>query len=98
MVGRVIRKLGSLVSGYPRCPEDLERTGRFGRLKIALVTDYFTADCLSAECRVRTVSPASFKDVIGSWKPDLVFVESAFHGVDGSWRYELAKQPALLRL
>jgi spore maturation protein CgeB len=98
MVGRVIRKLGSLVYEYPKVPEDVERAGRFGRLKIALVSDYFTADCLSEECRVRTMSPANFKDILGNWKPDLVLVESAFHGVDGSWRYELAKQPALLRL
>lgn len=98
MVGRVIRKLGSLVYDYPTVSEDVARDGRFGRLKIALVTDYFTADCLSAECRVRTMTPANYRDVIANWKPDLVLVESAFHGVDGSWRYELAKQPRLLRL
>ncbi|HVE10307.1 MAG TPA: glycosyltransferase [Paraburkholderia sp.] len=98
MVGRAIRKLGSLVYDHPKVDEDVERAGRFGRLKIALVTDYFTADCLSAECRVRTMTPANYKDIIGNWKPDLVLAESAFHGVDGSWRYELAKQPALLRL
>lgn len=98
MVGRVIRKLGSLVYDYPKVAEDAEQAGRFGRLKIALVSDYFTADCLSAECRVRTMTPANYRSVIREWKPDLVFVESAFHGVDGSWRYELAKQPRLMRL
>lgn len=98
MVGRVIRKLGSLVYDYPKVSEDTARDGRFGQLKIALVADYFTADCLSAECRIRTMTPANYKDVIGSWKPDLVLVESTFHGVDGSWRYELAKQPRALRL
>jgi spore maturation protein CgeB len=36
--------------------------------------------------------------VIDEWKPDLVFVESAFHGLNGAWRYELAKQPRWLRL
>ncbi|SDC67554.1 CgeB family protein [Paraburkholderia lycopersici] len=98
MVGRVIRKLGSFVYDYPKVSEDAQRTGRFGRLKIALVTDYFTADCLSAECRVRVMTPANYRDVIGNWKPDFVLAESAFHGVDGSWRYELAKQPKMLRL
>jgi spore maturation protein CgeB len=98
MVGRVIRKLGSFVYDYPSVLEDAEREGRFGRLKIALVTDYFTADCLSAECRVRAMTPSNFREVISHWKPDLVLVESAFHGVDGSWRYELARQPKLLRL
>lgn len=98
MVGRVIRKLGSWVYEHPQVAEDVAQAGRFGNLKIALVTDYFTADCLSAECRVRTMTPANYRDVIGNWKPDLVLVESAFHGVDGSWRYELAKQSAPMRL
>jgi spore maturation protein CgeB len=98
MVGRAIRKLGSVVYNYPRVPEDEERPGPFGRLKIALVSDHFTADCLSEECRVRSMTPTNFKEVIGEWKPDIVFVESAFHGVNGTWRYELAKQPKWLRL
>lgn len=98
MVGRVIRKLGSLFYEFPTVLEDVERPGKFGSLKIALVTDYFTADCLSAECRVRSMTPGNYSEVIGDWKPDLVFVESVFHGVTGAWRYELAKQPKWLRL
>ncbi|WP_350283544.1 glycosyltransferase [Nitrosomonas sp.] len=98
MIGRAIRKLGSFVYKYPEIPEAVERPGPFGRLKIAMVTDYFTADCLSAECRVKALTPANFRMVIGEWKPDLIFVESAFHGAKGSWRYELAKQPKWMRL
>ena len=98
MVGRVIRKVGALLYDYPTVKEDVVSSGQFGRLKIALVTDHFTADCLSAECRVRAMTPANFREVIDEWKPDLVFVESAFHGIGGTWRYELAKQPKLLRL
>lgn len=98
MVGRVVRKLGSLFYDYPKVPEDVERPGKFGRLKVALVSDYFTADCLSAECRVRAMTPGNYREVIDEWKPDLVFVESAFHGANGAWRYELAKQPKWLRL
>jgi spore maturation protein CgeB len=98
MVGRVIRKLGSLFYEHPKVPEDVERPGKFGCLKVALVADYFTTDCLSAECRVRAMTPGNFKEVIDEWKPDMVFVESVFHGANGAWRYELAKQPKLLRL
>src|SRR5689334_7285208 len=98
MVGAAIRKLGALVYDHPRVVEDAESLGIFGKLKVALVSDHFTADCLSAECRVRSMTPSNFREVIDQWKPDLVFVESAFHGVNGSWRYELAKQPLWLRL
>lgn len=98
MVGWAIRRVGSLLYEHPKVPEDAVREGKFGRLKIALVADYFTADCLSAECRIRSMTPGNFRDVIIHWKPDLVFVESAFHGMGGAWRYELARQPKLLRL
>ncbi len=98
MVGRAIRKLGSWVYDYPKVAEDVQQPGPFGRLKIALVADNFTTDCLSAECRVRALTPANYAEVMDQWKPDLVFVESAFHGAGGSWRYELAKQPRWLRL
>lgn len=98
VIGALIRGLGAAFYDYPKVDEDAHRDGEFGRLKIALVTDYFTADCLSAECRVRNMNPRNYREVIAEWKPDLVFVESAFHGVDGSWRYELAKQSKSMRL
>jgi len=44
------------------------------------------------------MTPGNFETVIAAWKPDLVFVESAFHGAKGAWRYELARQPKILRL
>lgn len=98
MVGRVIRKLGALYYNHPMVPEDVEPEGPFAGLKIALVADHFTTDCLSVECRVRHLKPSNYREVLDSWRPDLVFVESAFHGAQGSWRYELAKQPRWLRL
>ena len=98
MVGRVIRKLGSLYYKHPTVPEGVEPTGPFARLKIALLADHFTTDCLSMECQIRHLTPSNYREVLDAWRPDLVFVESAFHGAQGSWRYELARQPRWLRL
>ncbi|MFU2052020.1 CgeB family protein [Bordetella hinzii] len=98
MLGPLIRKLGAVVYDHPEVAEDVRRNSAFGNLKIALVADSFTSDCLAVECRVRALTPGNFTQVIAEWKPDLVFVESAFHGAGGSWRYELAKQPRWLRL
>ena len=97
MVGRVIRKFGSLYYKHPTVQEDTEPVGPFAKLKIALVADHFTTECLSMECRIRCLTPSNYQEVLDSWRPDLVFVESAFHGAQGSWRYELAKQPRWLR-
>ncbi|WP_322995277.1 glycosyltransferase [Castellaniella sp.] len=93
-----IRTLSNWVYTHPDIAQDMAHAGPFGQLKIALVTDYFTADCLSAECRVRCMTPGNYRQVMDIWKPDLVFVESAFHGVGGAWRYRLAQQPKWLRL
>ena len=98
MVGRIIRKVGSLYYKHPDVSGDVALTGHFARLKIALVTDHFTSECFSVECQIKSLTPLNFREVLESWRPDLVFVESAFHGARGSWRYELAKQPRWLRL
>lgn len=98
MVGRFVRALGRRIYAHPTVEEDATCKGEFARLKLAVVSDYFTADCLSQECRIRVLTPANYRDVIDSWQPDLVFVESVFHGVGGVWRYELARQPRWLRM
>lgn len=98
MLGPAIRWLGSKVYSYPDIPQDQPMPGRYGQLKIALVTDAFTASCLSQECRVRCVTPQNYREVLDNWKPDLLFVESVFHGSTGAWRYEVAIQPRWLRL
>lgn len=93
MIGSIIRKLGHMVYTHPNVPQDIPCNGSFGRLKIALVADNFTSACLAAECRIRSLTPDNYRDIIINWQPDLVYVESAFHGVRGEWRYMLAKQP-----
>ena len=98
MLGPFIRKLGSFLYDHPGAAEDIVGPGPFGRLKIALVADYFTTVCLSAECRVKSLTPENYEEVIKNWRSDLLFVESAFHGQNGSWRYLLGRQPKWLRL
>lgn len=98
MIGKIIRFVGSIAYTFPTVPQDVCGSGQFGQLKIALVADYFTSVCLSAECRVRNLTPDNYREVITGWEPDLIFVESAFHGVRGEWRYRLAKQPWYFRL
>lgn len=97
MIGRIVQKIGSLLYKHPVVAENRAGRGQFGQLKVALVADYFTTTCLAAECRIRSLTPDNYRDVITNWRPDLLFVESAFHGVGGEWRYKLAKQPKYIR-
>lgn len=98
MMGMIIQKLTSVLYKHPVVREDIASRGQFGRLKVALVTDYFTTACLGAECRIRSMTPQNYQEVITCWKPDLVFVESVFHGMGGAWRYKVAKQSKVMRL
>lgn len=98
MIARVIRKVSSTFYKYPRVLKSPVLTGPFAHLKVAVIVDYFTEECLSAECQIRNVTAENFREVFQSWKPDLLFVESVFHGTRGAWRYELARQPRWMRL
>jgi len=101
MPARLIRKVANLIYAHPGSNSlgdvsQVKRSGQFAQLKIALVADQFTTDCLSIECQVQSLTPRNYEAMLRSWKPDFIFIESTFHGVGGVWRYELAKQPAWL--
>jgi spore maturation protein CgeB len=69
------------------------RQGPYVSLKIALISDALTQASLQAECLVRNVTPQNYVSVLRDWKPDLLFVESAWQGYRDSWRYKLAAYP-----
>ncbi|MDL2269259.1 glycosyltransferase [Desulfosarcina sp. OttesenSCG-928-A07] len=98
MLASLIRTFSSTFYTYPQTKETDSPSGEFSHLKMALVVDHFTEACLSMECRIKNITPWNYKEIIDSWKPDILFVESTFHGAGGSWRYRLAKQPLWLRL
>ncbi|MDE5833022.1 MAG: glycosyltransferase [Desulfovibrio sp.] len=98
MLGSLIRNFSRIAYRHPVIPENREGKGAFGKLKIALLADYFTAACLAEECRIRYLTPRNYREILSGWKPDLVFVESVFHGVDDGWRFRLGKQPHYLKL
>ena len=97
MIGLVVRKFSSTFYRYPQAPVVTEWQGAFAKLKVALVADHLTETCLAFECRIKNVTPKNFREVLRTWRPDILLVESAFHGSNGCWRYELAKQPLWLR-
>jgi hypothetical protein len=65
----------------------------FGRLKLALVSDALTREALRRECRVINVTPWNARAVFALWKPDLLFVESAWQGLWNSWKFRIAACP-----
>lgn len=62
-------------------------------LKLALIADDLTRVCLAHECRVMNVTPGNYRAVFKLWKPDILFVESAWEGRWKSWKYGIAAYP-----
>lgn len=65
----------------------------FLKLKVALVADELTNACLGFECQVRNVTSLNYKLLFRLWRPDLLFVESAWHGRANSWKFKIAAYP-----
>ncbi|MFM9937655.1 MAG: glycosyltransferase [Novosphingobium sp.] len=65
-------------------------------LKIALLADELTRSCLAHECTIIDVPATGFAKLLRAAKPDLLLVESAWHGVDSSWKYKIASYPGYM--
>jgi len=68
-------------------------TGAFRNLKVALIADESTRSCLSFECQVRDITPLNYKLLLKLWKPDMLFVESAWQGLGNAWKFKIASYP-----
>ena len=68
-------------------------TGAHAALTVALISDELTRACLRRECRVLDLTPANAARLLRRERPDLLFVESAWHGVRESWKYGIAAYP-----
>ncbi len=66
-------------------------------LRVAAIVDDFTRQSLSLECEFQDLHPDAWRAEIESFKPDLLFVESAWRGENGSWHNTVPKLPTELR-
>jgi spore maturation protein CgeB len=62
-------------------------------LKIALIADELTDHCLQHEADIYYLTPLNFRFVLRFWKPDFLFVESAWHGRRNTWKFKIASYP-----
>ena len=67
--------------------------GDFSHLKIALVSDELTRECLSQSAWVKNLTPLNYMHILRFWKPDMLFVESAWKGIDEAWKFRIANYP-----
>lgn len=64
-------------------------------MKIALISDKLTHDSLKVEScvSIKNITPLNYKIVLRFWKPDILFVESAWQGYKEKWKYKIASYP-----
>ena len=64
-------------------------------MKISLISDKLTHDSLKEESCViiKNITPLNYKLVLKFWKPDILFVESAWQGYKEKWKYKIASYP-----
>ncbi|ELE3073579.1 FkbM family methyltransferase [Campylobacter lari] len=59
-------------------------------IKIACIMDEFTYTSFSYECDLLQLSPGNWKSEVESFKPDLLFIESAWQGKDSLWKLKIS--------
>lgn len=61
------------------------------RPRVAAVLDDFSRVCMEPDCDLLLVSPDDHERVIRAQRPDLLLVESAFHGNNGAWSRQVER-------
>lgn len=67
------------------------------RLRIAAIVDEFTALSLEPECDLRHLSPTAWREELEAFRPQMLFVESAWRGDGGMWHNTVSLLPSELR-
>ncbi|WP_432401156.1 glycosyltransferase family protein [Wukongibacter sp. M2B1] len=55
-------------------------------VKVAAIMDEFSYECFKYECDLIYLNPFNWEQKLETKKPELLFVESLWEGIDGSWR------------
>lgn len=63
----------------------------YENIKVACILDEFSYRCFKYECNLIQLKPDSWKQAIIKEQPDLLFVESAWVGLNGEWTNKITK-------
>ncbi|MDN5586333.1 MAG: glycosyltransferase family protein [Brevibacterium aurantiacum] len=84
---------GSAPISFPNAPES-DRLPTFPAITVLMIADEFTLKAFAHEWNVVTATPDDWMQVIHAERPQFVFVESAWEGNGGSWKYHLVGSSA----
>lgn len=58
---------------------------RLKSLRVACIMDEFTFSSYQPECNLLQLTPTNYRDELEGFKPEMLFIESAWRGKDGLW-------------
>lgn len=72
----------------------IERPVSFPDIKVAIIADEFTIESFRFEWNLKLLTKENWREEVESFAPDFLFVESAWEGNNGNWRYQLVGNSA----
>ncbi len=69
----------------------LQTGADLAKLRVASIMDEFTLSSFGPECDVLLLDPESWQEQLAEFKPQLLFVESAWRGKDEEWQGKIAQ-------
>lgn len=69
------------------------------KLRVAAIMDEFTYHSYAPEADVLQLHPETWRTQLSEFRPDLLFIESAWNGLDGLWKTKISNaDPILLEI
>lgn len=88
---KLTQKTGMIPYLHKSIDETIIEAGR-DQVKIATIMDEFTSFCFAPEAEILQLTPDNFVQELEEFKPDLLFIESAWQGKDGLWKLKISHQ------
>ena len=74
-------------------PKPLELPESLAELRVAVIMDQFSYLSYSPECRLLQVTPKGWRQELEAFSPHLLFIESAWRGIDDLWENQVPRSP-----
>lgn len=74
-------------------PEPVPAKGCKTGIRVACILDTFSYECFKYECDLMSLKYDEWRKQLRMFKPDFLFVESAWSGRDGEWKGKLGPLP-----
>lgn len=84
----------SMLKTVPQIPVSKSSASQ---LKMAAIMDEFTFQCYAPECHLLQLTPDAWQNEMNEFKPDLLFIETAWQGKDSLWNKKISGCDATLR-